>query len=124
MKLLTRRLLKTLGFSWLAFLLTGLLIRGLWATPKMTVLIDRSYCPAHQWQLVSQTYAELYRQHQRQQLRLQAVILFSHLGQEDFSSPPPPEMIQNLTTYGQFDEQRRATLQKTYPNAKLLSCYR
>ncbi|MEO1402912.1 MAG: hypothetical protein AAFV72_16915 [Cyanobacteria bacterium J06635_1] len=122
MKRPTRRLLKTLGFSWLAFLITGLLIRGLWAAPPLTVLIDRSYCPTHQWQQVSQTYANLYRQHQRQQVRLQAVIVFSHLGQEKIDPPPTPTTVQTLTTYGQFDKQRQTVLQKSYPNAKLLGC--
>ena len=39
-----------------------------------------------------------------------------------FASPPLPTMIQTLTTYGQFDGQRQAELQKTYAKTQLLSC--
>lgn len=118
---LNTRLLKTIGFSWLAFLITGLLISWFFAIPTITVLIDRSYCPPNQWQQVSQTYTDLYRQHQRRQLYLH-VILFSHLGQETFASPPMPAVIQTLSTYGHSDRQRQAELQKAYPKTQLLDC--
>lgn len=116
-------LLKTIGFSWLAFLLIGVLINICFPIPTVTVLIDRSYCPASQWQQVSQAYSKLYRQHRWQQLHLQTVVLFSDLGQEVFSSPPSPDVIQNLTTYGQFDGRRQAELQKVYSKIKNLGCY-
>ena len=119
---LNARLLKIVGFSWLAFLITGLAISRFFTAPTLTVLIDRSYCPAQQWRQVSQTYTDLYRQHQRHQLHLQKVVLFSDLGQESFASPPLPTMIQNLATYGQFDGQRQARLQKDYAKTRLLSC--
>jgi hypothetical protein len=116
-------LFKALGLSWLTFLITGLLISWLFAIPTLTVLIDRSYCPSNQWQQVSQTYTDLYYQHQRHQLRLQAVVLFSNLGQEVFSSPPQPETIQAISTYGHPDLHRQAELQKTYPKTQLLGCH-
>ncbi|NJO39199.1 MAG: hypothetical protein HC769_12695 [Cyanobacteria bacterium CRU_2_1] len=119
---LNTRLLKTLGFSWLAFLITGLLISWFFAIPTITVLIDRSYCPPDQWQQVSQTYTNLYRQHQRRQLRLQTVILFSNLGQDVFVSPPMPAVIQTLSTYGHSDKQRQTELQKAYSKTQLLDC--
>ena len=105
------------------FLMTGLLISWLFAIPALTVLIDRSYCPPDQWQQISQTYTDLYHQHQRRQVNLQTTVLFSNLGQEVFSSPPQPEAIQTLSTYGHFDLQRQAELQKTYPKAQLLGCH-
>lgn len=117
------RLLKTLGFSWLAFLITGLLISWFFAIPTITVLIDRSYCPSDQWQQVSQTYTDLYRQHQLRQLHVQTVILFSNLGQEAFTSPPVPVMIQTLSTYGHSDRKRQAELQKAYAKTQLLNCH-
>lgn len=120
---LNTRLLNTLGFSWLAFLITGLLISWFFAIPTITVLIDRSYCPPAQWQQVSQTYTDLYHQHQQRQLHLKTVILFSHLGQEVFGSPPSPAAIQNVSTYGHSDEQRQAQLQKAYPKTQLLGCH-
>ncbi|NJR64768.1 MAG: hypothetical protein HC772_04665 [Leptolyngbyaceae cyanobacterium CRU_2_3] len=119
---LNKRLFKTLGLSWLALLLAGLLIRWLFAIPSMTVLIDRSYCPADQWQQISQTYTDLYHQHQWRQLHLKTVVLFSNLGQEVLSSPPIPTVIQNLSTYGQSNEQRQAQVQKAYPKGRLLQC--
>ncbi|MBW4661697.1 MAG: hypothetical protein KME15_23755 [Drouetiella hepatica Uher 2000/2452] len=116
-------LFKTLGLSWLMFLITGLLISWLFAIPTLTVLIDRSYCPSNQWQQVSQTYTDLYHQHQRRQLQLRSVILFSNLGQEVFASPPLPEAIQALSTYGYSDLYRQAELQKTYSKTQLLGCH-
>ena len=120
---LNTRLLKTLGFSWLAFLITGLLISWFFALPTITLLIDRSYCPPNQWQEVSQTYTDLYHQHQRRQLHLKTVILFSNLGQEVFTSPPIPATIQTLSTYGHADLNRQAELQKTYSTTQLLGCH-
>lgn len=116
-------LLKTLGLSWLTFLIAGLLINFLFAIPTLAVLIDRSYCSPSQWQQVSQTYTNLYHQHQSSQVRLQPVVLFSDLGQEILASPPLPETIQALSTYGHPDMQRQAELQKTYPKTQLLSCH-
>jgi hypothetical protein len=120
---LNTHLLKTLGFSWLAFLLTGLLISWFFALPTMTLLIDRSYCRPNQWQEVSQTYTDLYHQHQRRQLHLKTVILFSNLGQEVFTSPPIPATIRTLSTYGHSDLNRQAELQKVYPATQLLGCH-
>jgi hypothetical protein len=116
-------LFKTLGLSWLMFLITGLLISWLFAIPTLTVLIDRSYCPPNQWQQVSQSYTDLYRQHQQRRLQLQPIVLFSNLGQEVFASPPPPEVIQALSTYGHSDLHRQAELQKSYPKTQLLGCH-
>jgi hypothetical protein len=100
-----------------------LVIRLVFATPNLVVLVDRSYCPLNQWQQVTQTYQTLYRQHQQQRLHLQTIILFSNLGQEVLSPPPAPAVIQNLSTYGRPDPQRQAELQKAYPKAHLLSCH-
>jgi hypothetical protein len=116
-------LFKTLGLSWLMFLITGLLISWLFSIPTLTVLIDRSYCPPSQWQQVSQTYTDLYHQHQRSQLHLQTVVLFSNLGQEVLASPPLPEAIRALSTYGHSDLHRQAELQKAYPKTQLLGCH-
>lgn len=116
------RLFKTLGASWLAFLITGFLISWLFATPATTVLIDRSYCPSSKWQQVIQTYADLYQQHQQRRLQLRSVILFRSLGEESFSSPPAPATLQQISTYGRSDSQRQLELQKAYPQSQLLQC--
>jgi hypothetical protein len=116
------QLLKTLGFSWLVFLITGLLIGWFFAIPAITVLIDRSYCPAAEWQQVVQAYTELYQQHQQRRLQLQSVIMFSSLGEEKSLIPPKPEVLQQLPTYGRSQRQRQLQLRKDYPQAKILQC--
>jgi len=102
---------------------TGLLIRQFIVPPQVALLIDRSYCSTDDWQQLSQTYSQLYQQHQRQTLRLQPVVLFSNLNQDSFETPPSPEAIQNTKTYGQADSKRQLALQQTYPAATLLSCH-
>lgn len=119
---LNAKLFKTLCLSSLAFWMTGLLISWLFAVPSMTLLIDRGYCPPNQWQQVSRSYAQLYRQHQWRQISLQKVILFSSLSQEVLASPPLPATLATLPTYGRSDLQRQTQLQTAYPQAKLLNC--
>ena len=116
-------LLKPIALTWLALLTVGLFIKLLLPPPEITLLIDRSYCPSSDWQQVSQTYDRLYHQHQRQQIQLEAVVLFSSLDQVVLEQVPLPGAIARLDTYGQFDPQRQSTLQKTYPNTALLSCH-
>lgn len=119
---LNRHLLRTLGLSWLGFLIVGLVISWAFAVPKVVVLIDRSYCPPAQWQQVKQSYEQLYRQHQKQELRIQQVILFSDLGRDAFSPPPAPEVIRDVATYGRSDPARAQEMRSAYPNAQLLAC--
>lgn len=119
---LKMQLLKTLGLSWLAFFIIGLLISWLFAIPSITLLIDRSYCPATEWQQVVQTYTELYQQHQQRRLQLQSVILFSSLGEDKLSIPLQPEALKQLPTYGQPQMQKQLQLRKNYPQAQLLQC--
>ncbi|MGH1396719.1 MAG: hypothetical protein ACRAVC_22190, partial [Trichormus sp.] len=119
---LNTQLLKTLGISWLSFLITGLIISWLFAIPSITLLIDRSYCPAIEWQQVVQNYTTLYHQHQQRRLQLQSVILFSSLGEDRLSIPPQPEVLKNIPTYGQQQPQKQRQLQKKYPQAQLLRC--
>ncbi|MCC5621855.1 hypothetical protein [Nostoc sp. CHAB 5715] len=119
---LNTQLLKTLGLSWLVFLITGVLISWFFAIPAITILIDRSYCPATEWQQVVQTYTQLYQQHQQRRLQLQSVVLFSSLGEEQLSTPPEPKVLQQLSTYGRPQRQRQLQLRKDYPQAQLLQC--
>ncbi|YAF97038.1 MAG: hypothetical protein AB3A66_05020 [Nodularia sp. CChRGM 3473] len=119
---LNTQLLKTIGLSWLAFLITGLLISWLLAIPAITVLIDRSYCPTAEWQQVIQTYTQLYQQHQQRRLQLQSVILFSSLGEENLSIPPEPQILLQSSTYGRSSPERQSQLRTNYPQAQLLQC--
>ena len=118
----TLSLLKPIGLSWLAFLVVGGAIALFFPIPQLTVVIDRSYCPAPQWQQVAQGYAHLYDQHQRRQLLLEQVVTVSDLGQKVFDMPPHPDEIRQLSTYGQRDGDRLAVLQQKYANARLISC--
>jgi hypothetical protein len=120
---LNRRLWQTLGSGWLSFLIVGLAIYGLSVSPTTVVLIDRSYCPTPDWQQVVQQYKNLYQQHYRHQIHIKTVVLFSDLGEELFVSPPTPEIIQVLNTYGLTSSQRRQQLQATYSTTRLLGCH-
>ncbi len=121
MNSLNTRLTLTLSMSWLGFLVTGLAINQVFAPAAIAILIDRSYCPPAQWQQVSQQYDALYQQHQRQDMQIQAVVLFSSLAKEVRSLPPTPTEIQSLATYGQPNLQQQQ-LELDYPNHKVLSC--
>lgn len=118
-----QRFLKTLAISSTAFLFSGLLIQQL-MTQQITVLLDRSYCPASEWQQISQDYAQLYQQHQRKQTRIATVILFSDLNQSVLYTPPLPEAVRTLKTYGQFNARQQTALVRDNPRAILLSCHR
>jgi hypothetical protein len=115
-------LLRTITCSWLAFMLIGWLISRVIASPDLVVLIDRSYCPAAQWQRISESYQALYQQYQEHQVRIKTIIIFSDLSEESFSTPPLPDAIRSLPTYGHSNIQRQTQLQTSYPNATLLSC--
>ena len=122
MNSLNARLMLTLSMSWLGFLVTGLAINQVFAPAAIAILIDRSYCPPAQWQQVSQQYDALYQQHQRQDMQIQAVVLFSSLAKEVRSLPPTPTEIQSLATYGQPNPQQQQQLEAAYPKHKVLSC--
>ncbi len=121
---LNRSLWRTLGLGWLGFLLTGLAIAGVFASPTVVVLVDRSYCTPEAWQQVVHSYEQLYRQHQQQNLQIKQVILFSDLGQEVLSPPPVPEVIRAIRTYGRSNPQRSERMLSAYPKANLLACWR
>lgn len=115
-------MLKPIGLSWLAFLVVGLAIAWLAPIPSLTLVIDRSYCPANQWQQIAQSYNQLYDQHKQRTLILDQVVLVSDLGQEVLDTPPTPSAIRQLSTYGQRDGDRLSKLQSTYGNSEVLSC--
>ena len=122
MNRLNRYLLTILGLGWLSFLIVGIVINQVFAAPNFVLLIDRSYCPAPKWQYVVQDYTQFYRQHQQQRLKLEKVVLFSDLSEDILSTPPTPEELGDLRTYGRSNLQRQAKLKQTHPKAKVLSC--
>ena len=122
MNSLNTRLMLTLSMSWLGFLVTGLAINQVFAPAAIAILIDRSYCSPAQWQQVSQQYDALYQQHQRQDIQIQAVVLFSSLANDMRPSPPAPAEIQGLATYGQPNPQQQQQLEADYPKHKVLRC--
>ncbi|PSB17078.1 hypothetical protein C7B65_19905 [Phormidesmis priestleyi ULC007] len=115
MAALNRYLLQILGAGWMLFLVAGWAIA--YSSPGSVVLIDRSYCAPTQWQQVAQAYERHY-----QTSRLQTVILFNDLSQENLSPAPTPSVVRNLTTYGRSNPVRLSELQRIYPNAQLLNC--
>lgn len=122
MSKINQKLLKTLGLSWLGFVIVGLLINLVFPLPVVAVLVDRSYCPPAAWQQVVQQYDQLYRQHQQGQIKIQPVIVFSDLGEEELSPIPSSQAIQTLSTYGRQNPARRSQLTAKYPTAQLLEC--
>lgn len=122
MSQLNRSLIAILGLGWIGFLGVAWGIRAL-GTPTVTVLIDRSYCPPERWDDLVQTYQDLYQQQQQKQIQIEAVILFSSLGQESVDPIPTPQDLRQQNTYGRPAPERGSRLQTEYPQAHLLSCH-
>jgi Cu/Ag efflux pump CusA len=116
---LNHRLFQSLGITGLAFLVMGLVISFGFSPASLTILIDRSYCPASQWQGVVARYEQIYQQ---REVKLKAVVLFSDLGEQVRSPVPVPSEIASLSTYGKPSLTRRQELQQHYPNSKVLGC--
>lgn len=107
-----RRLLITILAGWASFAGLGLMLRQGLTVPEVTVIIDRSYCEPAQWQTVADRYQVLYEQHQKKQLEIGSVILFSDLGEETLVPPPEPKTVRQLKTYGRKDPARQEQLQQ------------
>lgn len=123
MKRPTQRLITTLGLGWLAFLGLGLGLRQALSGPSVVVIIDHSFCPAPDWSRVTQTYGDLYQQNQNRQITIERVILVSGLGEaEILESPPNPETISNLRTFGESNATAIADVTNQYPEARVLTC--
>lgn len=118
-----QRLIYTLGLGWIAFVALGLGLRQLLASPKVTVVIDRSYCAPTQWQQrVSDRYADLYEQQQQRQITIDQVIYVSDLGQEVADAVPSPQDVQALSTYGRSNPAQMQQATQENPDATVLSC--
>lgn len=118
-----QRLMITLGLGWLTFAALGLGLRQILASPKVTVVIDRSYCAPTQWQRrVSDRYADLYEQQQQRQITIDQVIYVSDLGQEVAEAVPSPEDVQTLSTYGRPNPTQMQQATQENPDATVLSC--
>ncbi|MGK7891982.1 MAG: hypothetical protein AB4042_21855 [Leptolyngbyaceae cyanobacterium] len=124
----TPQLIRILGLGWLAYLALGLTLRqtnpsaSSGAIATVSVIIDRGYCPPDQWQQVAAEYAQLYQQHQRQQIQIESVILVNHLGEEVLTEPPTDADIASLNIYGLSGGDRITTLLTAQPNATVLRC--
>lgn len=118
-----QRLIRTLGLGWLAFAALGLGLRQLLASPKVTVVIDRSYCAPAQWQeRVGEPYADLYAQQQQRQLTIDQVIYVSDLGQEVADTVPDPGAVSTLSTYGRPNPTQLQQATQDHPGATVLTC--
>lgn len=117
-----QRLLRILGLGWLAFIGVGLGLRQGLQGPATVVVIDRSYCEPNQWQQVAQSYADLYDQSENRQLRIEQVILLNDLGEEVLDTPPDPDAIQALSTFGRSNPARLQTISQKFPKATILTC--
>lgn len=122
MKNLNQRLIFTLIWGWLAFLVSGLTIQFMVTSPSVIILIDRSYCPPNQWQNLVNNYQELYEKNQLKSLQIEKVIVFSDLGEEVLTTPPEPQKIKELSRYGRSNPQRWEQMKTLYPQATVLVC--
>jgi hypothetical protein len=117
-----RRLLQILAVGWLAFLGAGIGLRQALSGPRVTIIIDRSYCEPSRWQQITEDYAALYDQHQNKRLTIDQVIYVSDLGQEVTEGIPSPEALQDLGTYGRFNAEQLQQAIAAYPSAEVLAC--
>ena len=122
MNKLNRYLITVVTIGWLSFLIAGFLISQVFAAPSFVLLVDRSYCPDAKWQEVTETYSDLHRQNQQQNIQIKSVIYVSDLGEEALETLPKPTDFAQLRTYGRFNSDRLGELQEKYPKAKILSC--
>lgn len=119
----TQRLIYTLSLGWLTFAALGLGLRQLLASPRVTVVIDRSYCAPAQWQQrVSDRYADLYEQQQQRQITIDQVIYVSDLGQEVAPTVPSPQEVERLSTYGRRNAEQMQQATADNPDATVLAC--
>ena len=116
------RLLLTLGIGWLGLVVAGWAISQYAPVDATTVAIDRSYCPPERWQALSLDYAALYRQHQRQTVRIDRVVLFSNLGDDPLDHLPTPTEIEQLRSFGRFSADAAREIRDRYPEAVILEC--
>ncbi|MEO0534036.1 MAG: hypothetical protein AAF215_09215 [Cyanobacteria bacterium P01_A01_bin.123] len=119
---INRTLLRIVGMGWVCFMVAGVIISQVFAAPTVTLLVDRSYCDAADWQRVTTQYDALYRQNQQGRVEIERLVLFSDLGEEVLDEPLSPEDFQTLSTYGKANPDRQQTLKAEYANAQLLSC--
>ncbi|MGJ0605587.1 MULTISPECIES: hypothetical protein [Cylindrospermopsis] len=120
---LNRRLISIVLTGWTGLLISGLVLTYVLATPSITVIIDRSYCPSDQWQTqVVIPYRDLYQKYENKQLKIESVTLFSDLGQESSKTIPTPEEIALLNTYGKLSGDRQKSLEKLSQTGEILRC--
>lgn len=119
---INRALIRIVSMGWVCFMAAGVVVSQVFAAPTVTLLIDRSYCEAADWQRVATQYEALYRQDQQGRVDIEQLILFSDLGEEVLDQPLSPENFQTLSTYGKANPERQQVLKAEYANAQLLSC--
>ncbi|MEO0378422.1 MAG: hypothetical protein AAF329_28275, partial [Cyanobacteria bacterium P01_A01_bin.17] len=78
--------------------------------------------PATKWQQVTDDYAQIYRQHQLKQLKIEQVIFLSDLSESKAEGVPGVNAIATLKTYGQPNAQGLKSFAQRYSNSRLLSC--
>ena len=122
-RLINIRLIGIVLIGWSGLLIFGLVLTYVLATPSITLIIDRSYCPLDQWQTqVVIPYADLYQKYEDKELKIESITLFSDLGQESSQKIPSPQEIAKLNTYGKLSTNRQKSLEKLSPTAKILRC--
>ncbi|MBE9114053.1 hypothetical protein IQ273_32315 [Nodosilinea sp. LEGE 07298] len=117
-----QRLMYTLGLGWITFAALGLGLRQILASPKVTVVIDRSYCAPAQWQQLADQYADLYAQQEQREITIDEVIYVSDFGQVVATPLPTPEEVQALTPNGLPNAAEIQKATAANPDATVLTC--
>jgi len=119
----TRRLVQTVALGWFAFAAAGAGLRQFASGPTITVIIDRSFCPAPQWQQqVVAPYADLVAQADQRRLHIEQVVYVTDLDVDVAAEVPTPAAVADLPTFGRFNPQQLAQVQQRYENSQVLSC--
>lgn len=118
----TRRLFRTLGLGWLSFVGVGAALNYAVSATDVVVIIDRSYCPAAQWQQsVVQPYTDLYEKVEQKQVQIQQVIYITDLNQTTLQNPPMPGDLGN--PFGQAPSpESLEQVKQQFPDAVILQC--
>lgn len=119
----TRRLVQTVALGWLAFAAAGVGLRQFAGGPAITVIIDRSFCPAPQWQQqVVDPYTDLVAQADQRRLQIEQVVYVTDLNADVATEVPTPAAVADLTTFGRFNPQQIEQVEQRYDNSQVLSC--
>ncbi len=109
-----------LPISLIGLLAASIIIQRFFPPQSIVVLIDKSFCPDENWQVLVREYSKLYRQHQQKHINIDSVVVVNSLAKEVIHPLPSPEAIAELSPFGTADPQLKQQFSMT--STKILSC--